>query len=330
MQGASRPVRIAVLDDFQRVAEALADWSSIPDAQVEFFHDALKDQEALARRLAPFHVVCMMRERTRFPAALLERLPNLRLLCGTGGRQTHVDFAAAGRRGIAICGTVGGRSGQSTAEVTWGLILCLSRQIPWEDRAVREGRWQTRPSADLSGKTLGILGLGRIGSTVAGYGTAFGMDVIAWGPTLTEERAVRQGVTFLPKDEVFRRSDFLSIHLQLSDMSRGLVKAGDLALMKRTAYLVNTARSQIVEAQALLEALRNGTIAGAGMDVFDEEPLPAGHPLTRLDNVVLTPHLGYSSREALADWYPQTVENIKAFLAGTPQNVQNPEALGKG
>ncbi len=329
MQSHPRPLRVAVLDDFQRVARELADWPSIPDARVDFFHDPVKDQDSVVHLLQSYHVVCMMRERTRFPAAVLDRLLNLRLLTGTGARQTHVDMAAATRLGILVCGTVGGRSGQSTAEIAWALALSLSRQVPWEDRALREGRWQTRPSADLNGKTLGILGLGRIGSVVAGYGKAFGMRVVAWGPTLTEERAAKQGVAFLPYDEVFKQADVLSVHLQLSEMSRGLVKAKDLALMKPTAFLINTARSQIVDGQALLDALTKKTIAGAGLDVYDEEPLPTNHPLTTLDNVVLTPHLGYSSRESLADWYPQTVDNIKAFLAGKPVNVQNPEAVGK-
>ena len=323
-------LRIAVLDDYQHVATELAGWDSIPDARVQLFHDTVQETKALVERLRPFEVLVTMRERTRFPAAVLEGLPNLKLISGTGRAQSHVDLAAATRLGIVVCGAEGGASGGSTAELTWALILACVRHVPWEDRQLRQGRWQTSAGMGLEGKTLGILGLGRIGTKVAHVAQAFGMRVIAWGPTLTLERAAQHNVAFVSWDELFANADVVTIHARLTDLSRGWVTTRELGLMKPTAYLINTARAAIVDQAALRSALRNGAIAGAGLDVFDQEPLPPDHPLLSLDNVVLTPHLGYVTREALAEFYRGAIENVRAWQAGAPANVQNPEVVGKG
>ena len=322
-------LQIAVLDDYQHVARSLANWDSIPGAQVQFLHDALQGPGALTERLRPFDVLVTMRERTLFPAAVLEGLPKLKLVSGTGRAQSHVDLEAATRLGIVVCGTGGSASGASTAELTWALILACTRHISWEHRQLRRGKWQTSVGNGLEGKTLGVLGLGRIGTRVAHVAQAFGMRVIAWGPTLTGERAAQHGVTFVSWDSLFAGADVLTIHARLTDLSRGWVTARELGLMKPAAYLVNTARAAIVDQAAQLEALRNGRIAGAGLDVYDQEPLPPDHPLLSLDNVVLTPHLGYVTREALAEFYQGAIENVRAWQAGAPANVQNPEVVEK-
>jgi phosphoglycerate dehydrogenase-like enzyme len=322
--------RIAVLDDYLHFAEQAADWGSL-QAQVEFFHDTVHDPHALVKRLSPFDALVTTRERTRLPREVLERLPNLKLIAGTGARQANVDMDAATRLGIVVCVTTGGGGrGNTTAELTWGLILALTRHIAWEDRQLREGRWQTRLAEGLGGKTLGILGMGRIGTTVARYGNAFEMDVIAWGPTLDAERAHRNGARLVSWDELFSLSDVLTIHVPLTDLSRGWVKARELGLMKRNAYLVNTSRGPIVEEAALLAALRNRQIAGAALDVYDVEPLPRGHPLSKLDNVLLTPHLGYATESTLRHFFTESVRNVRAWLDGSPVDVLNPLALQGG
>ena len=320
-------IRIAVLDDYQGAAHELADWGSIPDAEVEFFSGHVSDPDALANLLAPFDVVQMMRERTPVPASVLRRLPKLKLLSGTGGRHPHIDMEAATELGILVTGTSGGS--ESTPELVWGLMISLMRHLPWEDRQVRQGRWQTRLGVGLAGKTLGILGMGRIGTRTAETAQAFQMNVIAWGPTLTAERAGASGARYVSFDELFAQSDVLTIHVPLTDLSRGWVTQRELGLMKPTAYLINTSRGPIVQQSALVEALQKGTIAGAALDVYDEEPLAVGHPLLELDNVVLSPHLGYASREGLAGFYQQAVENIKAWAAGEPTKVLNTDALAK-
>ena len=326
-------VRIAVLDDYAGVAGG-ADWDSITGAEVVFFHDHVTDPDALVERLRDFDVVQMVRERTPLPQSVLEALPRLRLLSGTGRRQPHVDIETADRLGIPVTGTGGpsdpfasSTGGDSTLELTWGLILALTRHISWEDRQLREGHWQTRLGTGLGGKTLGILGMGRIGTKMAAIAQAFGMPVIAWGPTLTAERAAASGARYVSWDELFSSADILSVHVPLTDLSLGWITARELGMMKPSAYLINTSRGPIVQQQALLDALRSGAIAGAALDVYDEEPLPAGHPLLALDNVVLTPHLGYASLEGLAEMYSSSVGNIKAWLAGEPVNVLNPAAL---
>jgi phosphoglycerate dehydrogenase-like enzyme len=319
--------RIAVLDDYQGVALEMANWSALPaDCQVQVFRDHLTDLAALAERLSHFEVVTCMRERTPFRRDLLERLPNLRLLVTTGMRNAAIDLAAATDLGILVCGTSGGPD-SPPAELTWGLILALLRHIPREDAATRAGHWGVSVGLCLEGKVLGILGLGRLGTRVARVGVAFDMSVLAWSQNLTAERATQCGATLVSKDELFARSDILSIHVQLSARTRGLVGARELRSMKSTAYLINTARGPIVDEAALVQALQTRTIAGAGLDVFDQEPLPPGHPLTLLDNTLLVPHIGYVTREQYQVRYRDTVADVAAYLRGEPLRVLNPEGL---
>jgi phosphoglycerate dehydrogenase-like enzyme len=314
--------RVAILDDYQEVARRLADWKSLP-AEVVVFRDHLSDESKVAARLADFDVVVAMRERTPFPRSLFERLPQLRLLVTTGMRNASIDLRAAAGRGVVVSGTAGLPS--PTAELTWALILALVRQVPREDRATRDGRWQETLGTTLKGRTLGILGLGQLGSRVARVGKAFEMDVIAWSQNLTPERATAVGATLAgSRDELLARADIVTIHLVLSDRTRGLVGARELGLMRPTAYLVNTSRGPIVDEGALIATLRAGKIAGAGLDVYDEEPLPADHPLRRLPNTVITPHLGYVTEETYQIFYSQALEDIRAFLAGAPVRVLSP------
>jgi phosphoglycerate dehydrogenase-like enzyme len=311
--------RVAILDDYQDVAGRLADWKSLP-AEVVVFRDHLSDESKVAARLADFDVVVAMRERTPFLRSLFERLPRLRLLVTTGMRNASIDLRAAADRGVVVSGTAGLPS--PTAELTWALILALVRHVPREDRATREGRWQETLGTTLKGRTLGVLGFGQLGSRVARVGTAFEMDVIAWSQNLTAERAAAVGATLAgSRDELLARADIVTIHLVLSDRTRGLVGARELGLMRPTAYLVNTSRGPIVDEGALIATLRAGKIAGAGLDVYDEEPLPADHPLRRLPNTVITPHLGYVTEETYQIFYSQALEDIRAFLAGTPVRV---------
>ena len=315
-------VRVAVLDDYQNVARRMTDWSVLPaDVEVEVFQDHLTDQAAVAERLKDFDIVMAMRERTPFPRALLEQLPRMRLLTTTGMRNAAIDMQAAADCHVLVCGT--GGILYPTAELTWGLILSLLRHIPDEDQATRAGRWQVSLGLGLHGKTLGLMGLGRLGSEVARVGNAFQMDVIAWSQNLTAERAAERGATLVSKDELLARADILSIHLVLSARSRGLIGHRELNRMKPTAYVINTSRGPIVDEAALIAALRNGTIAGAGLDVFDEEPLPLDHPLRRTAHTVITPHIGYVTEETYRVFFAETVENIEAFLRGAPVRVLN-------
>ena len=315
-------VRVAVLDDYQDVARKMTDWSVLPaDVVVAVFRDHLTDQTAVARRLKDFDIVMAMRERTPFPRTLLEQLPRLRLLTTTGMRNAAIDMQAAADCNVLVCGT--GGILYPTAELTWGLILSLLRHIPDEDQATRAGRWQISMGLGLNGKTLGLMGLGRLGSEVARVGNAFQMDVIAWSQNLTAERAAECGATLVSKDELLARADILSIHLVLSARSRGLIGHQELSRMKPTAYLINTSRGPIVDEAALIAALQNGTIAGTGLDVFDEEPLPLDHPLRRTANTVITPHIGYVTEETYKVFCDETVENIQAFLQGAPVRVLN-------
>ncbi|MGH7319107.1 MAG: D-2-hydroxyacid dehydrogenase family protein [Candidatus Rokuibacteriota bacterium] len=301
----------------------MADWGRLPaDVEPVVFRDHLADLEAVAARLADFDVVMAMRERTPFPRALLERLPRLRLLVTAGMRNAAIDLHAAADRGILVCGTAG--LPYPTAELAWGLILSLVRWIPHEDRATRDGRWQETVGRGLNGKTLGVLGLGTLGSRVARFGRAFEMEVLAWSQNLVAARAAEVGARRVDRDELLARSDVVTVHLVLSDRTRGLVGARELGLMKRTAYLVNTSRGPIVEEAALVHALRGGTIAGAGLDVFDEEPLPPDHPLRGLPNTVITPHLGYVTEETYRIFYGQALEDIQAYLRGEPIRVLRP------
>lgn len=315
--------RVAILDDYQNVAMTMADWSVLPDGfEVTVFDDHVSEPAALAERLAPFEVVCIMRERTPFPRAVFAALPRLRLLVTTGGRNLSVDVAAANEHGVTVCGTRG--TTPPTPELAMGLILSLARNIPFEHRAMREGRWQTTIGRSLHGSTLGLLGVGRLGGYVARLGQAFGMETIGWSRNLTDAKAAEHGVRRVEREELFARSDFLSIHLVLGDRSRGLVGAEDLGRMKKTAYLVNTSRGPIVQQEALIAALSERRIAGAGLDVYDVEPLPADHPLRRLDNVVLTPHLGYVTDDTYRIFYADTVECVAAWARGAPLRVIAP------
>ena len=313
-------IQLAVLDDYQQVAGRMVDWAAaLPDASPTFFSDHLVDEDAVAARLAGFDAVVAMRERTPFPRSLLARLPRLRLLVTTGMRNAAIDMAAAAERGITVCGTAG--SGTSTGELTWGLILALARHVPAEDAGVRAGGWQRTVGTDLAGATLGVLGLGNIGRRVAAVGLAFGMDVIAWSQNLTAEAAAAAGARRVEREALFREADVLTIHLVLSDRTRGLVGPAELALMKPTAYLVNTSRGPIVDEAALAEHLRTGRIAGAGLDVYSVEPLPAGDALRTLPNTVLTPHLGYVTERTYRTFYREAAEDVAAFLAGHPVRV---------
>ncbi len=321
-------MKIAILDDYQKVALKLADWSILPKGtEVSAFSDHWKDPATVKQKLEPFDVIVAMRERTPFPRTLLEQLPNLTLLVTTGARNASIDLVTATNLGILVCGTHGG--GPTTAELAWGIILSLLRHIPQEFEAVKKGRWQTTLGIDLRGKTLGLLGLGNLGSHMATVGKAFGMQVIAWSQNLTAERAAQFGATLVNKDELFKQSDILSIHLVLSDRTRGLVGARELKLMKPTAYLINTSRGPIVDEKALLQTLKSHAITGAGLDVYSEEPLPPGYPFVSLDNAVLTPHLGYVTKETYEKFYPDAVEDIASYLRGQPLRVLNPDVLGK-
>ncbi len=315
--------RVALLDDYQDVALSMADWKSLPaGTEVVVFKDHLAAEDAVARRLADFDIVMALRERTPFPRSLLERLPKLKLLITAGMRNASIDMKAAADRGVVICGTAG--LPYPTAELAWGLILSLMRHIPAEDRATREGKWQTSLGLGLNGKTFGALGLGTLGSRAARVGKAFEMEVLAWSQNLTAERAKEVGATLVTRDELLARSDIVSIHLVLGDRTRGLIGARELGLMKRSAYLINTSRGPIVDEAALIRALGDGTIAGAGLDVFDEEPLPLDHPFRRLPNIAITPHLGYVTAETYRIFYGHALEDIKAYLDGSPVRVIKP------
>jgi len=312
-------LRCAILDDYQGVALAMADWSSLgPDVDVAVFRERFADEDAAAASLHDFDIVVLMRERTPFRASLFARLPKLKLLVTSGPRNASVDVAAAAARGVVFSGTTA--SPAPTAELTWALILGVARSIARENASLRaNGPWQSTFGADLQGKRLGVLGLGRIGSHVARVGVAFGMDVVAWSQNLKPERAAEVGVRLArSKDELLETSDFVTIHLVLGDRTRGLLGAAELDRMRPSAYLINTSRAPIVDAAALLDALRRGRIAGAALDVFEEEPLAPGDPLRSLPNVLATPHLGYVSETNYRIFYGEAVEDIRAFLAGAP------------
>jgi len=319
---ASTTGAVAILDDYQGVALDIADWSALGDRlTVSAFTDHRSDLEALTHRLAPFSVVVAMRERTPFPRELLARLPNLRLIVTTGMRNKAIDLAAARQLGITVSGT--DLVGSSTVELAWALIMAVARDIPGEDRRTREGVWQGTLPLLLADSTLGILGLGRIGQRIAALAQAFGMTVIAWSENLTDEAAAAHGTERVSKQDLFERSDILSIHTLLSHRTRGLVGARDLELLGPDGYLVNTSRGPIVDETALVAALHGGVIAGAALDVFDIEPLPAGHPLLSTPRTILSPHVGFVSRRAYQVGYGQAVEDIVAWLDGEPVRVLN-------
>jgi phosphoglycerate dehydrogenase-like enzyme len=308
-------MRIAVLDDYQRVAAGFADWGRL-DADVDFYADHLHERNDVVQRLLPFDVIVAMRERTPFDAELFGRLPNLRLLVTTGMRNSSIDLDAARAAGVTVCGT--GSSGHATAELTFGLILMLARDLMTEITSVREGGWQVGLGSDLKGSVLGVVGLGRVGARVAGYGLAFGMDVVAWSQNLTDERCAEVGVRRVDKSELLSSADVVTLHLKLGPRSVGVIGSADLAAMKPSAYLVNTSRGPLVDTDALVNALDSGSIAGAAIDVFEPEPLPADDRLRIHPRVLPTPHIGYVTRQTYQVFYPEAVEDIEAWRAGSP------------
>jgi phosphoglycerate dehydrogenase-like enzyme len=324
--------KVAVLDDWQGVAKTSADWSPLQArAEVVFFPKAFDDENDAARQLADFDIVLSMRERTPLPGSLINRLPKLRMLGMTGARNASLDTAACTARGIVVCNTIGGGNSEAaTAELALGLLVAAARSIPAGDANIRAGKFQEGVPVGhaLAGKTLGVIGLGRLGTHMARYGKALNMKLLAWSQNMTAEKATAAGATMVSKDELLSRSDAVSIHLVLSDRTRGLIGAPDIARMKSGAILVNTSRGPIVDEKALLAAVQARRIVAA-LDVYDREPLPANHPLRTAPNVVMTPHLGYGVQETWQGFYPQSLENALAFLDGRPVRVTNPESLMK-
>jgi len=316
------PIKVAILDDYQNVALSMADWSPLDKrAEITVFNDHLADRSDVIQRLQPFDVVCVMRERTPLSRAVIESLPKLKLIASTGARNAAIDESAATERGIEVRHT--GYSSTPTIEFTWALILAMARNIPLENQSLRQGGWQLSLGEELAGKTLGLLGLGRVGSAVGIIAQAFRMNVIAWSQNLTVERAEEKGVQWVSKDVLFSTADFLSIHVQLSERTRGLVGATELAQMKPTSRLINTSRGPIIDAAALLEALTTGQIAGAALDVYEVEPLDNPHPLRALPNLLATPHIGYVSQELYRTFYGDTVNNIVQWLDKTGKSVES-------
>ena len=310
-------MKIAVTDDYQKLARSMADWSGIEaDHDVTFFHEPIGDRDAVVAALKDFDVLCINRERTLFDRATLDGLPNLKFVVTTGMRNAALDVDALKERGIQASGTSG--SIYSTPELAWGLILSLARSIPLENQRMRDGSWITTLGVDLASRTIGIIGLGRLGKVMATIAQAFRMEVIAWSQNLTEAQAAEAGAKLVSKDELFKQSDFITIHYKLSERSTGLVGASELALMKPTAFLVNTSRGPIVDTDALIAALNDGRIAGAGLDVYDSEPLAKDHPLRSCPRTVLTPHLGYVTDLTYEAFYRETVEDLAAWLSGSP------------
>ncbi|NKX54805.1 D-2-hydroxyacid dehydrogenase family protein [Arthrobacter mobilis] len=313
-------MKIAVLDDYQDVALASAPWAELgPDAEVVRFTDHVDDVDELARRLQDADVLVLMRERTPVTSELLERLPKLRLITTTGMANAAIDLAAARGQGVTVCGTI--RSTYAAAELSWALLMAAARDIPANDRDVRAGYWQRRIGIDLDGSTLGLLGLGRLGTKMAGYAKAFGMEVLAWSPNLTPERAAAGGAVMVEKDDLFRRSDIVSIHLRYSERTKGLVGRRELDLLGSEGRLVNTSRGPIVQEAELVAALHGRRIAAAALDVYDVEPLPADSPLRAAPNLILSPHIGFVTKRAHRLGYTQMLEDIQAFRAGSPVNV---------
>ncbi len=324
-------MKLAILDDYQRLALRLADWDRLKKRGVDItvFHDAFASADEAAAKLAPFDVLCLMRERTPFPRALIERLPKLKFIALTGLRAPSLDAAACTARRIPVSNTGTGNSTAPTAEYAWLLVLAAARDFAKAERGMRAGRWHDGIAGGtiLEGKRLGLLGLGKLGGRLAGYGAAFGMDVVAWSQNLTPERAAEAGARQVTKDELLATADVVSIHLVLSERTRGLLGAAELARMKPGAILVNTSRGPIVDEAALLAALHSGRLGHAALDVYATEPLPTDHPLRGLDNVTLSPHLGYVSEDVFRVFYADTIENVEAWLDGKPIRVLNPEAL---
>lgn len=313
-------MRIAVLDDYLKVAQGLADWSSL-NADVKFFHEFIQPDH-LAKTLADFQVVVAMRERSAFPVAVVQAMPKLKLLVTTGMRNNSIDLEACRQKGVVVCGTPGDpNSTGATAELAWALLLALFKKIPQESANMTKGLWQTSMPPTIQGKRLGLVGAGKLGGKVAKFGQAFGMEVVAWSPNLTEERAAEAGVKLVTKQELFSTSDAISVHMVLSERSRGVVDAASLKSMKSTAFIVNTSRAGLIDQVALRALLEQGKIGGAGIDVFDTEPLPTDDVWRKAPRTLLTPHLGYATPENFAVIYPNVVANIAAWIAGKPQRV---------
>ncbi len=313
-------MRVAVLDDYFNIALSVADWSPLDGrAEVRVFNEHLGDETDVIAALKEFEVIVGMRERTPFPRSTIEQLPNLKLLITTGGRNKSFDLEATAEHDVTVCYT--GGVGSPTSEHTWGLIISLMRDIPAQYRSMKEGGWQTKAGQNLSGKTLGIVGLGNLGSRVAKVGLAFDMDVVAWSQNLSDERAAEVGVRKVSKEELFTEADVITIHYGMSDRSRGMIGETEFAQMKESAYIVNTSRSPIIDQEALYKALTSDSIAGAALDVYTVEPLPADDRLRKLDNALLTPHLGYVTIENHAKHYTDIVENIAKFMDGDPVRV---------
>jgi D-3-phosphoglycerate dehydrogenase len=317
-------IRAAILDDYQGIALKYADWSALAkDVEIKVFDKPFASEAKAIQALQGFAVVAGMRERTPFPRRVIEALPDLKLLITTGAKNNAFDIKAAAERGVTVCGT--GSVGNPTTGIVFGLMLELTRHIGFENARMKAGEpWQVTIGHDLEGMTLGIVGLGKLGQRVAKIGQAFGMNVIAWSQNLTPERAREAGVGYASREELFAKADFVTVHLVLSDRSRGLITGDDLGRMKKSAYLINTARAPIVDQAALLKALQDKKIAGAGLDVFEVEPLPLDHPYRKLDNVVITPHLGYVSEQNYRKYFPDIVEDIRAWLDGKPVRMIAP------
>ena len=323
--------KLAIIDDYMNVARDMADWGPVQArCQVDLIDRPFRDIADAAETLAPYEIISTLRERTAFPRTLLEKLPNLRLICTTGSLHRTLDHDAAADCGIIVSGSderSGGHMG--TPELAFGLMIAAARRIPYDDKRIRQGHWQSGVGVTLYGKTLGIVGLGKIGKIVAGVARAFGMKVIAWSPNLTQERAAAAGATRVDKDELFRSADFITMHIVLSERTKGIVGVREFGLMKRRAYFINTSRGPLIDEAALVAALKEKRIAGAGIDVYGQEPTTADHPLFGLDNVVLTPHIGYVVEDSFRAFYEDTVDNILKYLDGGPIRVRNPRVLEK-
>ncbi len=309
----NKKINIAILDDYQQVALSMADWSVLTDTGITVFHDHLSDPKDIIQRLLPFEVICVMRERTPLNRQLLSQLPNLKLIVSTGRRNASIDVQAAIDLGIAVENT--GYLTSGAPEHTWALLLAITRHIPTENTNFFSGKWQTTIGTDLKGKTIGIVGLGNIGLKIVEYAKAFDMKVIAWSQNLTREKAMAAGVDYVSKEDLFRHSDFITIHLVLSDRSRGIIRDEDLRIMKSTAFLINTSRGPLIDEKALINILQEKKIAGAALDVFDIEPLPIDHPFRKMENLVATPHIGYVTEETYRIFYQDTVKAIQSWLS---------------
>ncbi len=319
------PLRIAVLDDNMKIVEQIADWSVLKDrASVDFYHEHISDEAVLTRQLAPYDIIVIERYRTPFPASVISKLPKLKLLVSTTGASAHIDLAQAKKQNITICTTSAGPEEGNVEELAFALIIDLARQTSWHNADMHSGKWQARPSHTLYGKTLGLIGLGRIGARVVEFTKPFGMKTVAWSTNLTDEAAKAGGSTRVELKDLLAQSDFVSVHYVLSERSRGLIRAEHFAQMKPTAYFINTSRGPIVREADLIAALQQKRIAGAGLDVFDDEPLPVNHPFRSMDNVLLTPHIGYPTVERMTVIYREALEDIVAYLDGKPIRLVKP------